>query len=262
MIGGSKVVKITAKTALEGKMLNVVIASSIFLFCSFICNCSAGIFSYTGINSVSYIILALLIVFIIAPILLGLIRFIWRMIFGADDNPISVFYYLSDTTLYLKSLKFISLLIFKAVPVALLLFFPVILLWFFTQGFFYDMFGLAMPLWVANLNLVIRILEVFAIVVLIFYMLRFYLAPILFVADENMDVHETFYMSNTISRKSSLDFIYLFSSFFGWIALSLFIIPLIFTLPYMFTSYAVHSRFAVAEYNKHISKNAGNDGSM
>ena len=103
-------------------------------------------------------------------------------------------------------------MILKAVPIAMLLFFPVILLWFFTQGFFYDMFGLAMPLWVANLNLVIRILAVFAIVVLIFYMLRFYLAPILFVADENMDVHENFYMSNTISRKSSLDFIYLFKN--------------------------------------------------
>ena len=140
----------------------------------------------------------------------------------------------------------------KSIPAIIILFFPVIILWLFTESFIYDLFEIAMPLWVANLNPIFRIAEVFAIVAFCFYMLRYYISIILFVADENMDINETFYMSKLISRKSSLDFIYLFSSLLGWVALSLFIIPLIFTLPYMLTSYAVHSRFAIAEYNKLI----------
>ena len=91
-------------------------------------------------------------------------------------------------------------------------------------------------------------------------MLRFYIAPILFVADENMDVSETLHMSTVISRKSSLDFIYLISSFIGWILISVLVIPLIFTLPYILTSYAVHVRFAIAEYNKHIGNLNNNRG--
>ncbi|MBE6808348.1 MAG: DUF975 family protein [Ruminococcaceae bacterium] len=252
MIGGSKAVKITAKTTLKGNWLKLIFAVGAFLFCCFICDYSAGILSYTGVYALSVAISALLTVFVLAPILLGLIRFVWRILFDADDSPVSIFYYLSDKKLYRKAVKFIWAIIIKALPAALILYFPIILFWFFTQGFFYEMFGLVTPLWTANLNTVIIIADVFAFVALVFYMLRFYLAPILFVADENMDIHETLLMSTVISKKTSLDFIYLFFSFLGWVALSLLIIPLIFTLPYMLTAYAVHVRFAVAEYNKII----------
>lgn len=262
MTGGSRIVKITAKTALKGNILKSVIAVSVFLFCYFICNYSAGIFSYTGNYSVSYIIFTLMFIFLIAPLFLGLIRFVWRMLFSANDNPIAVFYYLSDKKLYIKSLKLIFLLIFKAIPIGLLLFFPVILLWFFSQGFFYDFLDITMPLWIANINSLLKILIAFAVVVLAFYMLKFYIAPILFVADEEMDVSETLHMSTVISRKASLDFIYLISSFIGWILLSFLVIPLIFTLPYFLTSYAVHVRFAVAEYNKHIGNQNRNRGAF
>ena len=61
-------------------------------------------------------------------------------------------------------------------------------------------------------------------------------------------------MSTVISKKSGIDFVYLLFSFLGWMFLSLLVIPLIFTLPYMITSYAVHVRFAVAEYNRYIEE--------
>lgn len=253
MIGGSKIVKITAKTALKGNFLKALIASGIFLFCFFASNYSAGIFSYTGNSTVSYVILILLTIFLLIPLFIGLVRFTWRMLFGADDSPISVFYYLSDKTVYKKTIKFTLTFILKAIPATLILFFPVIVLWFFTESYIYDLLGIAMPLWITSLNSLLIIFRTFAIVALCFYMLRYYLSFILFVADENMDINEIFYMSKLISRKSSLDFIYLFSSFLGWIILSLFVVPLIFTLPYMLTAYAVHSRFAIAEYNKLIN---------
>lgn len=262
MIGGSKVVKITAKTALNGKMLKAIFTTAFFLFCSFICQYSAGIFSYTGKYAVTIVILIAEYILLLAPIFLGYIRYIWRMIFGADDNPVSIFYYISSKELYLKAMKFLSALILKAVPAVVVLFLPSILLSVFTKEFFYDMLGIAMPLWVANFNSVITILTAVAIVGLCFYMLRYYISPILFIADEDMDIYETFHMSVTVARKSLLDFIYLFSSFIGWILLSILVIPLIFTLPYFITAYAVHTRFSVAEYNKVINQINSNEGNM
>ena len=80
------------------------------------------------------------------------------------------------------------------------------------------------------------------------------MAPLFFVADDNIDANEAMHMSTVISRKTSIDFVYLCFSFIGWLLLSILIVPLIFTLPYMLTSYAVHIRFAVAEYNRHIEQ--------
>ena len=85
-------------------------------------------------------------------------------------------------------------------------------------------------------------------------MLKYYLAPFLIVADENMEVGEAIHMSSTVSKNVMLDIIYLFLSFLGWIALSVLIIPLVFTMPYMLTSLSFHVRFAIAEYNKRVEK--------
>ena len=260
MTSGSKIVKITAQTALKGNILKTIFTVCVFLFCYFICNYSAGIFSYTGNYTFTYILFTLMSIFIIAPLFLGLLRYIWRILFSANDNPILVFYYFSEKTKYIKALNFIFHFIFKAIPMAILIFSPTFVVWILSQKFIYELFDIATPIWTSNLNSILRILVVFAIVSLVFYMLRFYIAPILFVADEKSDVSEILHMSTVIARKSSLDFIYLISSFIGWILISVLVIPLIFTLPYILTSYAVHVRFAIAEYNKHIGNLNNNRG--
>ena len=78
------------------------------------------------------------------------------------------------------------------------------------------------------------------------------MAPFLIAADEDMEVDEAIHMSDTISKRTMLDFIYLFFSFFGWILVSVLVFPLIFTMPYILISFGVHVRFAIAEYNKRI----------
>ncbi len=254
MATGSKIVKTTALTALNGNMLSAIFAGLVFLFSCLICERSVSILLYVSAFPAYLVVLALLSVFFLAPVFLGLVRFVWRLLFGAIDSPLAVFYYISNPKNYLKALKFIGLLFLKAVPMGLVFFTPIYVLRLLTNDSFYELFDISIPLWAANLDSVSLIVKTFAIVALIFYMLKFYIAPILFVADEDMDVQETLHMSTVISRKSALDFIYLFSSFAIWIILSFFIIPLVFTLPYMVAAYAVHVRFSVAEYNLHIKR--------
>lgn len=256
MVGGSKVVKLTAKTALSGNWLKVIFATVIFLICCFVCGFSADIFSYTDIFSVSAAISALFYLFLIFPLFLGILRYTWRMIFGVCDNPIAVFYYLSDLKKYKRALGFVFRFILKMLPPILILYTPVTIFWLFTQSYIYDFLGISMPLWVANTNSLFIILGVFISVGIAFYMLKFYLSPFLFVADDEIEAGEALHMSSIIARKSALDFIYLLLSLSGFIIISLPVIPLAFTMPYIITCYAVHVRFAVAEYNMHIKNPA------
>jgi uncharacterized membrane protein len=57
-----------------------------------------------------------------------------------------------------------------------------------------------------------------------------------------------------ISKHSSGAFASLILSFFGWFLLSLFGIPLVYTLPYFLISYVVHCRFAIVNYNLNLEQ--------
>lgn len=253
MTSGSPVIKRTAKYALKGKWLNAVIVISIFLFSIFVCFNTASILSYVAGELVANILMIILSVFMLLPLFLGVLRFFWRNLFDSDDNSVSVFYYFSNKKLYKRSMSLILVFVFKTLLFGLLFNIPTFIAQAMTHSFLYELIGLSIPVWSANLTNVIVFLKVLSSVILFFVMLKYYIAPVLFVADDNMDSAEAMHMSSIISKKTSIDFIYFGLSFIGWIILSFLVIPMIFTLPYMITSYLVHVRFAVAEYNVHIS---------
>ncbi len=254
MSAGSKAVKKTAITTLKANLLPCLFAGFITIFAYFCCNLISSLFSYANLNVVANIFFYLLLFFLFMPLLFGLLRFNWRILLGVTDNCVSVFYYFSGKIQYLKIIKLQFILLIKAFMRGIIFFIPAIFIKLISQEFFYNFFDMPMPLWAGNLGPVINGLLTFALVLLIFMMLRFYMAPMLVVADEKMEVDEAIHMSDTISKKSAIDFIYLTLSFIGWIILSYFVFPLIITLPYMILSYLYHCRFAVAEYNKHIEK--------
>lgn len=252
MSSGSKAVKNTAIITLKNNLLSCVISGLIVIFTYYSCNLVASLFHYLKIKFLSEIVFFLLVFFIFIPMLSGLLRYYWRMILGVTDKPISVFYYFSEKHNFKRAIKLQTVILIKAFVRGIFLFLPAILIKIISEEFFYDFFGLPMPLWAGNLLPVFNGLLTFGLVILLFLMLKYYLAPMLYVADENMDIDEAIHMSCIISKKSGIDFIYLCASFIGWIIISYLVFPLIFTLPYMLLAYLYHSRFAVAEYNKHI----------
>ncbi len=251
---GSNAVKATARTALKGKWLNALICGSVLIFCVIINSYLSSLISVFAGAVFSEIFYVLLTVFVFFPLFLGVLKFFWRMIFGCDDKPVLIFYYYSDKTLYLKAIKFVFALFIKLLPFAIIVFLPAFFVWLLSQSYFFEFFDLAIPLWTRNLQYAIIFTRTLSTVILIFYALRYYVSPLLFVVDEEIDVWEALHMSSVISKRSTLDFIYLFFSFAGWILLSLFALPLVFTVPYMITAYVVHIRFSITEYNNHIEK--------
>lgn len=259
MLSGSLAVKSTAKVALKNNWTNVIIGSCIFMFSVLICNITASIINIALGQIGSFIILFAGTVFLSMPLFLGLLRYIWRILLGVCDNPVSVFYYFSQKCLYKKAMVLIFVLGIRALLWYAVLNIPSLVVKIVSSEAVYELLNVPMPIWTANLNNTVVFLNSLSGVLLCLIMLKFYLSPMLFIADDNIEVAEAIHMSTVISKKTAIDYIYLIFSFLGWIVISLFIIPLIFTLPYILTSYLVHSRFAVADYNNHIENSYKND---
>lgn len=262
MSANSRVVKITAKATLKNRFVSSVFSALSLIFCCFIGVFSTSYISLVVGDIVSTVLLLLYSFFLSVPLFFGVLRFFWRMLFSSNDNPVSVFYYFSEKTIYLKCLKLTLKLVLKAIIPAIILFIPVFGLWLVSKGSIFEMINVSIPLWTANLTYIFIFVRTLAIILLVIHMFKYYLAPLFFIADENMDLDEVMHMSTVISKKSSIDFSYLIFSFSGWIILSLLVIPLVFTLPYFFSAYTVHFRFAVAEYNKHVEETVNNDFSF
>ena len=142
-----------------------------------------------------------------------------------------------DKELYKKALKLTFNFALKTVVYALLLLIPYFIVSLISNTETYEFFNITIPLWTANLSNIAVFLKSIATVGTVFFMLKYYLAPMLVVADENMDVTEAMHMSVVISKNTTLDFVYLVFSLLGWVLLSLLFIPLIFTLPLFITVY-------------------------
>ncbi|MBQ6848244.1 MAG: hypothetical protein IJO62_04980 [Clostridia bacterium] len=248
----SNVVKQTAKTALKGNFLKAVIASLIVVFTWILSTNLAGLLEIAAGQIAAKILNAAMLLFLLLPTALGLLRYIWRMLFSACDSPISVFYWFSEKSLYLRAMKLMFNIVLRAAIWLLIFNIPSILLFVLSKSSVFELIGMAPPLWTANLGFYPPLLRNISFVVVFFIMLKYYMAPWLIIADENMEVGEAIFKSSVIARKTSFDFLGLILSSLGWIVLSIFILPQPFTLPLILSYVAVHIRFSVAEYNQHI----------
>lgn len=252
MSTGINAVKVTAKTVLKGNWLRVIAVCLIIVFTDLIGTYTISLLSMVLGEIISKILVASFNIFLVLPLILGGIRYVWRMLFDADDSPLYIFYWFSSRELYKSAIHFIIMIILRVAGWLAILNIPTLLMYILSKTYVFDMFNLSMPLWAANLEYAMKFVQNASVIVTFVIMLKYYISPILFVADDGIDAAEALHMSKVISRKTGIDFIYLIFSFLAWIFLSTLVLPLIFTLPYMLTSYAVHVRFAVAEYNLHI----------
>lgn len=253
---GNNVVKITAKTALKGNYLKAFVAGLVPVFAWLLCVNCVGLLSLVTGELIGGLIFGIMAVLLIFPAFLGTLRFIWRILFSAEDSPVSVFYYFSEKTLYMKALKLIIQFVFRILMWLLILNIPSILLYVLSKSFLFEILGTSAPIWTANLGYYSIILRNATFVLVFFIVLKFYMAPLFFVADDNIDINEAMYNSSVISRKTSIDFIGLIFSSVGWLALCILVLPLPFILPLLLAYYAVHIRFSVAEYKDYIEKSS------
>lgn len=254
----SKAVKSTAKAALKGNWLAASSASIIFLLSIIIVSFACTLLSSVIPEFIAVIIFFILTLALICPLFLGLIKFFKNLIFDTYTSIAEIFIYLSSFSAYKKVFRFIIELLARLVFYSVICFLPPGILKLITSDFFFDLINMDTPLWAESLDTLLSFLVSMATFAVFFIMLRYYLAPFLLVADDDMAVGETIHMSTVISRRSTSELWPLVFSFFGYIVLTLFMIPIIFTLPYFLCAFTVHSRYAVTNFNLSISQPSTN----
>ncbi len=255
-IPDSQVVKSTVKAVLKNRRISAGIVG-LFPYLVYLVLVSLyGVFAMLLIgHRLTAVCIAVAIgVFLLLPVVLGAVRWFWRVADGCEDAVTDVFYYFTSFFLYKRALKCIFLLIFKcftAMFISLLPFFVISLL---SASWIYQFLGAEIPLWVAGLALVQAFLRLVGIIAGLAVISRYYLFPVLVVTDDNMLLLEAMHISVVVSKRSVVYFIALLISLVGYMLLSLFVAPIFYTAPIFFTAYAVHSRFALVNYNQNLDR--------
>jgi hypothetical protein len=251
-IPSSPIVKSTVKASFEGRSISVCVAALIPLCAYYSVIALFSEFSYlmSGLLAIIPIVMMVLsIIFIVYPILLGAIRFFWRITDGAKDEPESVFYYFESSSRYKRAVKSSLWLAFKCFVAFFTAMLPYILITLLSNAWVYQFLGTEIPLWVAKLELVRSFLQMAGIFAGITVISRYYLFPALVVMDDGMLLLEAMHISVMISRRSVAAFLSLVVSLFGWILLSVLVVPMLYTAPLFLGCYVVHCRYAVVNYN-------------
>ncbi len=247
-------IKKEAKATLRGNWVSAIITALTALLSFLIIQNIGWVLSIViGEIAASFIAL-LLTVLLCGPLTLGVLRYFWRMHGGMDEAPASAFYYFSSAVAYHKAIRLCFMLAIRLLGFALLFFLPAIAISVISSQQLYDFLQIPIPIWSQHLAYLVNFFSTIGIVLTAFTLMRFYLAPILVIADDQMDVEEAIHMSVVIARASVLDFIFLVFSLVLWIILSFLFIPLIFTLPYFIMCYTLHAVYAIKEYNERIKK--------
>ena len=249
----AKAVKTTAKMLLKENWTGAIViaaapvlATAVIYIASYLLSLPLGDFSV--------IISVVLSLFLLSPLWLGALRCYWKAANGVIDAPAQTFYYFSCFRLYKRAVVYtlkIALRIFVAFAV---FFLPSIIARLLTTENFYDFFGMATPIWVLSFSPIFYVLRFAGFVLLVAYLLGIMLPAFLFVANEDMSVNDCIKRGIEIGRTQKNSLAAAVWSYMGWILLSLFMVPLLFTLPYLLMSYVVACRFAVAQYNMSIDK--------
>ena len=243
-IPDSQVVKSNVKAVLKNRRISAGIVG-IFPYLIYLVLVSLyGVFAMLLIGRrLTAVSVAVVIgLFLLLPVVLGAIRWFWRVADGCEDAVTDVFYYFTSLFLYKRALKCIFLFMFKCLMAMLISLLPYFVITLLSNSWIYQFVGTEIPLWVAGLALVQAFLRIVGII------------AVLVVTDDNMLLLEALHISILVSKRSAVYFLALVISLVGYMLLSLFMVPIFYTAPIFFTAYVVHARFAIVNHNQNLDR--------
>ncbi len=257
-IPNSAVVKSTVKASLKDKFVSATVAanSPIFAFLALSLICGLGATLFTGVAAiVSELVLLLFVLFLVSPLTLGTVRYFWRLGSVENEPPSAVFYYFSSFKIYKRAIKCTFTLASRLFFTFFLSLLPYFIVSLLSKSWLYQILQTEMPIWVAGLVILESFLRIAGFLIALVISLRYYLVFPLVAMDDNMLLLEAVHLSVSVSRRSSGAFIALVLSLIWHILLSLFLLPTLATAPTIFGAFALHSRYAIVNYNQNIEYN-------
>ena len=255
------IIKTNAKTSLQNKWPKALGIGAVILsvFCLYIILANLIYIPATvmfGKETTTYILIAFTVVlsqFFIMPLLYGVLRWFWFT--SADfDVPISeIFCYFSNGKEYLRAFSLSFRIFMRSSAILFVCFLPALIIVAISSPTTYEMLNTSMPYWASSVWALGNALTILGVFLSFILLLRYFAAPILMINDPSITPHEALDLSMVITKNANGKTFSFVVSFVGWILLSLFYIPIIFTLPYFLVSYAVYCRFLINYYNRRIA---------
>ena len=260
MFPNSKVVKINAVSALKGNWVTVVSAVMIWvLFVLLLIVTGALICSFIEssiITTTIVILLCLTALLIGVPLSFGVLKFIWHIVDNGQGEIDDVFFYLSSRKMYFTAFNLTLQILSNLLTIGSIFIVPSIIIEYISNGGFEKVFS-SIPLWLTNFWIIAMFLRVLGIVITVIFTAKYYLAPFIFIINDEIEPLQAMHLSKKAARVSIWNFIGLLITLTGWLIASLLGVTLFFTIPYLLTYYVIHSRFSVYYYNEWVKNVPG-----
>ncbi len=176
------------------------------------------------------------------PLIYGVMRWFWLVTGGSDPSVSEIFHYFSSASVFGKAVLVSVGLFFRLVVGAIISFLPYVLLNIVTLPDFYSRLNITMPTWMDSLTPLIPVLEMLGFLLLILWVSLYAMFYTVMFNNPSMSAHSIITTSVKITRNRRVRFVVFVFSFFGWFALNLLVLPMIFTMPYFIASLAVYGR--------------------
>lgn len=254
MLAPNSTIKQTAKKSLLPRYMTALVVCCLLVFAWFIGMLSSSLASI-AFGTIGFIALLLaVVIFVLIPLLLGTIYYFRRLTFEQDDSILVVFKYFSSAKEYKRALRFALLISIKFGLAALFVFSPCIIIALLSNETIYQFLGVGLPVWMPILWALNSFIAILAIISLAFITLKYYLSTFLFVSNDQLAPSQAIKFSCLISKRTGGDFFGLMFSFTPLMLLSIFVAPIVFTLPYILSAYCVHGSLAITAYNLDVDR--------
>ncbi len=248
----TKAVKSTAIASLKGNWVWAIIAALVPACLCVISVIIQGVFSL--ITNQAFAVFLPLFLFVVFPVFLGSIRVFWKIANSEKQFILDVFYYFSNKQLYKRAVKFAIIVFLPLSIISSLCFLPATLLIAISKGAIFNSFRLAFPVLALFMGYLGQLFFIAAIIFLIVKVLNYYTAVFLFVVNDNTSPESCIKKSFELAKYTKSIYTSHIFGYAFWIVVSIFMLPLVFTAPYLIMSYVVDCRFCVSYYNR-LSEN-------
>ncbi len=248
----SSAVKKTAITAMKENYIPLVVSSVILITAYFLAVLTASVLSSVTNALIASVLLLLLLCFLFAPLVLGLVRMCWHIANGNAASPEEIFFYFTAGHNYIRAITLALHIFVRGFLINTVFSIPAYTALLLSNREFYKAFGSTMPPWGSSLTVVSTVLSILAFIGTVLVMLRYFAAPFFAVCDENMKEKTAISQSLVVSSKTYSEVFGFALTLIGWILLCLLVIPAIFVLPYIAMCYTVYCRFSTYRHNKTV----------
>lgn len=269
MFPQSFVIKKNARNALKNNWIKAIMVSlsliAITIFSEYFCGAVSNLldtnyyFSFfnpkialdvKAIADVAVTLLRILLsAVLVAPAVLGTIRFFWSLTEDGEAEVGTLFYFFSSRKLLFRAIKAYFSFLWRFLLVIIICFLPYNIVNLFTSVDFYNALGFTAPSWLVSVSTANQVLFFIGLVVSSLIIFIFFMAPVLTSVCTGMKMKDVFKNSLLLARGRYAHFLSLVISFAGWLALSLLAFPVVYTMPLFLASYTCFAREVITFSN-------------